>query len=167
MMKNIFWINFLLIFLVTISFLQSKNHFLAHENLEPYKNERYDFSLLITKSFKKTFSKNGDGIKLVSPISPEIEIRAWGSHNALFHKMEEHIDFIAQSEVIESISNIMFNSIQWKQIISKKRGMKIMRIISLKNDIFYSVYCSAPIKEFDNYFSLFEKVSHSFRLDFN
>ena len=132
--------------------------------MEFYDNARFEFRILIPKSFHKQLSQNGDGITLTSPQNKNVEIRAWGSHNALFQTFEEEVAEIHKGEKLLSIQDTHFQSIKGKVILMEEKNQKIMRLVSLHNEIFYGVECSAPTREFTRYQKLFENIIQSFKL---
>ena len=133
-------------------------------HLETYKNERFSYSLVLPKEFNKQFSQNGDGVKLTSPTYKGVEISAWGSHNALSYTLEREIAEIRKGKKLISLQDTHSQSTKGKILILEGKNQKIMRLVSLHNDIFYGVECSAPKKEFSLYQKLFEDIIQSFKI---
>ena len=156
--------RFLILFFSIFSYSTIKSQSIYKEIMEVYENERFSFSLLIPKEFHKTFPENGDGITLISPGNKNLRILAWGGHNTVFHTFEERVAEISSRKKILSIQSAHSKLIKRKTIIMEHENQKILRLILLHDDIFYSVECSAPKKEFDQYQKLFEDIIQSFKI---
>ncbi len=156
---------FLLLLFTSLSCTTVNQESQYQEELERYVNVRFTFSVLVPKKFHRTFSTNGDGIILTSAENKNIEIRAWGNHNALFHTFEEEVKYINEGQKVLFLKDISSKLIKGKKIITEEDDLRSIRILLYRDDIFYSVLCQAPKNDFNKYEKLFEKITQSIRLD--
>lgn len=161
--KSIFYLVLFLI--LSCATVDKKNQYRGE--LKRHINVRFAFSVLVPKDFRQKFSTNGDGIILISSKDENVEIRASGGYNALFHTFEEEVLYRLEGEKLLSrvefdVRNKKTNHlIKGIKLISEDDEQRLFQAIFFYNKIVYSIWCRAPKKEFKFYQKLFENVAES------
>lgn len=125
-----------------------------------YKNNRYSFEFPYPNTWQiQPTPTNDDGVVLVSPHNPAIEIRGWAGN-----RLPEEINVNTQAQQ-DTTPN--FQTQQGKKgilIVEVKPPNSVMKLTIKTNRLTYHWQGTSPTEEFDDYYRVFNYIARSYKI---